>query len=81
MAASYVSAPVSARVLGLREWRSTATSAARVVTAVAVLALLAWGGVAMALLLPHSVAAPSTHFLTPVVTDGSPHAEGLASDR
>jgi hypothetical protein len=77
MTASYVSAPVSAKTLGLRAWRATAIREARVVAAVAALALLAWAGLATALLLPHSAAAPSTQFLTPVVTD--PHLMGKAS--
>jgi hypothetical protein len=81
MAASYVSAPISTRIPGLRGWRATAIREARVVAAVAVLALLAFGGLATAVLLPHSAAAPSTHFLTPVVTDPLPHREGLDSGR
>jgi hypothetical protein len=81
MAASYVSAPISTRIPGLRAWCAPAIREARVVAAVAALALLACGGLATALLLPHSVAARSTHFLTPVVTDPSPHREGLNSDR
>lgn len=81
MAASYVSAPISTTIPGLQSWRARAIREARVVAAVAALALLACGGLATARLLPHSVAAPSTRFLTPVVTDSSPHGEGLDSDR
>jgi hypothetical protein len=81
MAASYVSAPISTTIPRLRDWRAPAIREARVVAAVAALALLACAGLATALQLPHSVAAPSTHFLTPVVTDSSPHREGLDSDR
>src|SRR5207302_11009100 len=78
MASAYLPAPVYTRHLGLRAWRTawgTSTGLSAAAWAAVALGLLALAGVATALLLSRSSAAPSPQFLNaPVPTTSSSRA-------